>query len=175
MMKKRRGFTLIEAIIALAVWMILSVSVIFVWQHVSNRSSAVMERQNALENARVAMDALIINIQMAQELRLDVRYGTFVLRRLVAYGYGYDDVINDFTFNFNCRLRPVAPNYRRLLYGNNELASNIAEIYIRPVGERYHETHILIKITTGCEYPIVLESSVDIRHTQLIEFRRLVL
>jgi len=166
-MKQKAGFTLIEAVIALAIWMILSVSVIFVWQHVSDRSGALMERQSAFENARVAMDALLVNIQMAQSIRLTVVGENYVLRRMIVPGIDAEGEFNDFTFDFDCRLTSTATRFRRLEFGGNELASNIAEVRVQPIGERGRERHINITVITGCEHPIKLEGSVDIRHKVL--------
>ena len=170
-MKRKAGFTLIEAVIALAIWMILSVSVIFVWQHVSSRTSALLARQNAFENARVSMDALIANLQMAQSITLYVVGDHYVLRQMTVPGIDANGRVNNFVFDFDCRLTSAATRYRRLEFGENELASNIAVVRVRPIGVRGHERHINITVETGCEFHIVLEGSVDIRYTNLIMTR----
>jgi len=166
-MKKKRaaGFTLIEATIALAIWVMLTASVLLVWHHVSNRTNALLARQNALENARVAMDALVVNIQMAYSITLYIGPG-FDLRELALASYDTGGGPHTYRFFFNSRLLPTATTFRRLNFGGpgNELASNIADVRVQPMMDK---RHLRITITTGCEYPIVLESSVDIRYKHL--------
>jgi len=159
------GFTLLEAVIALAVWAILSASVIFMWQHVSNRSASLMAKQSALENARVAMDALIANIQRAWCITLNVGR-EYDLMQLSLQSFDTNNRPHRYNIVFNSRLTPSAETFQRLNFGGagNELASNIAMIRMWPVGELGRERHIHIIITTGCEIPIILEGSVDIRY-----------
>jgi len=158
MKKSSKGFSLLEAVIAIAVWMVLSVSVLFVWHHISERSTELLARQSAFENARVALDALLINTEMAHIIRLTSRRdGT--LQRLVLYQRNPDGIINDFIFTFNVNAQP---GNQRLNFGGQELAGDIARIYVMPIGTRLH-----ITVITTCEYPIVLEGSVDIRYKTL--------
>jgi len=162
-MKQRAGFTLLETIIALAVWAILSVSVISVWHHVSNRTSSVLARQSALENARVAMDALLINIQMSNSITLHVRDSDYMLIWLQVPGLNPQGVLNNFFFDFDHNLTPDATRYRRLEFGGNEIARYIAEVIVRPQDRHY----IHITVRTGCTPPVVLHGSVDIRGKDL--------
>ncbi|MCL2405688.1 MAG: hypothetical protein FWC92_09105 [Defluviitaleaceae bacterium] len=157
--KRTSGFTLMEAIIALAVWMILAVSVLYMWNHMSNRSAALLARQSALENARGAMDVLITNIQMAKSISLNVG-PDYVLRHMLLPSYNPDGNPHVYRFDFNVNLLPTSVRFRRLEFGQNELVSNIALVRIQPINGQY--MHITIK--TGCEFPIILEGSVDIRY-----------
>ena len=163
--KTSAGFTLLEAVIALAVWMILSISIFFVWQYTSERSRALLERQSAFENARGAMDILLVNLQMARSIQLYVLRDTdYTLRRLILPGYYASGLPTrtGFEFEFNINLPPTATTFRRLEFGGNELASNIALVRMQPVGG-----HMRVTVKTGCEYPIILEGSVDIRYKDL--------
>ena len=172
-MKKKKtsaGFTLLEAVIALAVWMILSLSVFFVWQYTAERSNALIERQNAFENARMAMDGLIMNIQMAKEIQLLKWPNSDILRRLtVTQLYtsrdGNQRIHNyDFTFFINTTPTGNPTRHHRLIFGTQEFASNIRTVWIIPINDN-QTMHITIE--TGCEYPIFLEGSVDIRYKRL--------
>ena len=165
-MKRTAGFTLMEAVIALAVWMVLSVSVFFVWQNVSRHTSAVLERQSALENARVAMDALIINIQMARSIELDVGRN-FDLREMRLGSYNADGNVHTFYFHFDCRLSPGDDRFQSMHFGTlgNEIASNLRSVEIWHSDER---RQLDITITTGCTNPIVLTGSVDIRYKRFV-------
>ena len=160
--KQTTGFTLIEAVIALAIWIILSTSVLFIWHHASNRTTAILARQNAFENARGAMDVLITNLQMAKSITLYVG-PNYVLRELRLPGFNPDGNPHTYIFNFDANLPPTALRFRRLEFGRNELASNIAMVRIQPIGGH----HMLITIETGCEYPIIIHGSVDIRYKYL--------
>jgi len=157
--KSSAGFTLLEAVIALAIWMILSVSILFIWNHTSNRTASILARQNAFENARGAMDVLITNLQMAKSITLDVCQN-YVLRELTLPGFNPSGVPLPYVFNFDINLPDTAVRFRRLEFGRNELASNIALVRIQPIGGH----HVHITIETGCEYPIIIEGSVDIRY-----------
>jgi len=164
--KRKSGFTLIEAVIALAIWMILSVSVLFIWHHASNRTFAVLARQSAFENARGSMDVLITNLQMAKSITLEV-CNNYILRELTLPGFDPDGDPHSYVFNFDISLPSTAIRFRRLEFGDNELASNIAMVRIQPIGGR----HMNITIETGCEFPIIVEGSVDIRYKNLIIIR----
>ena len=182
-MEKRKtsaGFTLMEAVIALGIWMIISVSVILIWQYTADRTNALLARQSAFENARGAMDILLVNIEMAKSIQLTVGRD-YVLRNLTLPSYDAGGAPNDFEFDFDITLPPTAPRFRWLRFGNTELASNIAMVRVQPIGgqiaarpgsnfpvvfegmgERMHVT-----VITGCEFPIILEGSVDIRYKEL--------
>ena len=161
--KASKGFTLIEAIIALAIWMILSLSVVFIWQYTAQRTNALLERQSAFENARVSMDALLMNLQMAQTITLLVEDSTdYALRSLSLVEIDPNGNRHTYIFTFNPRLSPTATRYRQLLFGNAEFASNIAMIQVRPRGQ-----HMRVIVMTGCDDPIILEGSVDIRYKYL--------
>jgi len=168
--KRNAGFTLIEAVIALAIWMLLFISVLFIWHHVSSRTATLMARQNAFENARGAMDMLITNIQMAKSISLDVEQvgeQDYILRELRLPSFDTNGAPHTYIFNFDIRLTPTTTRFRRLEFGSNELASNIAMVRIQPIAGR----HIYITIRTGCEIPIIIEGSVDIRYKYLTLYR----
>ncbi|MCL2839972.1 MAG: prepilin-type N-terminal cleavage/methylation domain-containing protein [Defluviitaleaceae bacterium] len=153
-LKSKKGFTLLEATIALALWAVLSVGIFLTWYHVSGASRAMRTHQSAFENARIAMDALIINIQMAQDIDL-VNNQDGILRQVTLWGFDPIGNLHDYRFHFN-------PDLQRLEFPNlgNELASHIAELRITYIeGSRMN-----ILIETDCyPAPITLEGSVDVR------------
>jgi len=168
--KTSKGFTLLEAVIALAIWSILSLSVIFVWQYTAERSSALIARQHAFENARGSMDVIIMNLQMARTIELTVG-PNYTLQRLRVNGRRLVNNVpqwHNFEFTFNSSARPTDAIYRVLRFGGlNEFTAGIADIRVRPYGGTMH-----ITVVTACEYPIVLEGSVDIRHKALTFIQR---
>ena len=161
--KASRGFTLLEATIALSIWMLLSLGIILIWQHASSRSEALLSRQNAFENARGSMDAIIMNIQMAHTIRLEVGHD-YTLERLTLTERDPQGRLHNYIFYFDINAPQGTPKFNRLEFGlNNEFASGIALVRIEPVGYR----HINITIHTDCLYPVILEGSVDIRYKAL--------
>ena len=170
--KQNKGFTLLEAVIALAIWMILSLGIFFAWHHAATRSAALLARVHAFENARGAMDSIIINLQMSQTIELDVT-SKYILHEMTMHGYDHRNVMHPFVMGFNINARETDPMFQRIFLGAtaaNEVASGIAMVQVRPVRERpvpgrpirYRRLNITIK--TACEYPIILEGSVDIRY-----------
>jgi len=162
-MKKQKGFTLVELIVSLGLWMILSLGVLFLWQHATHRSADVMQRQWALEQARGSMDILLMNIQLAHTIRLDTN-NNGIMRRLTLTQYDPNGRLHDYVFEFNINLPETAASYQRLLHGGAEVASGIARIEIVYVLGRRME----IMIQTACEEPIVLRGSVDVRYKNVI-------
>jgi len=160
--KRTKGLTLLELVIALAVWLVISVGIFFLWQHTSNASVNLLERQNALENVRGAMDAMISNIEMSKSVRVTTNGD--ILRRLDFPGHLTTGSRNYYTFTFN-NYRPTAASYQQLLFGNNELAAGIAQIYTTYTRDRRSNiSRIHIEIHTTCDEPIILHGSVDVRY-----------
>jgi len=162
--KASGGFTLLEALIALAIWMIVLMSVVMVWQHVSARTEALLTRQSAFERARGSLDALIMNIQMSQAIELQLGPDD-ALVRLTLTSRNPQGILHNYEFRFNATALPGTPQHHRLRFGaHNEFASGIAMVRITLDG--YSTMNILIE--TDCRHPVVLMGSVDIRYKQLI-------
>lgn len=144
---------MLELAIALAVWMVLSIGIFLLWQHTSNASVRLLTRQSAVENARAAMDALVMNIQMSNNIVLETNNAN-VLRRLTLTERNPQGILHDYIFEF------TPGGNGRLLFGANEFASGIASIYIVYVpGRRFN-----ITVYTTCEEPFVVRGSVDARY-----------
>jgi len=175
--KSSKGFTLLEAIIALSIWMLLSVSVIFIWQFTSDRTDALITRQGVFENARGAMDILIMNLQMAQSITLDVE-PDYTLRTLTLTQRNPQGQWHEPRYRFDFILNPRWESHQRLNFGDNEFARGIAMIRMEPIGN----SRMNIRIVTVCKClvppvsledceclvaPVIIEGSVDIRHKVL--------
>ena len=157
--KSRSGLTLLEAVIALALWLVLSIGIFLVWQHTALSGADMIERQTAFENARISMDALIMNFQLARRITLQTDSND-VLQRLTLNQRNPLGIFENYVFRFNVNALPASAQFQRLEFGNNEFAANIAEIKITYVDDN----RMVIKIITGCDDPIILHGSVDVRY-----------
>ncbi|MCL2386264.1 MAG: hypothetical protein FWC89_01825 [Defluviitaleaceae bacterium] len=156
------GLTLLEVVIAFALWIILSIGVFMVWQHSARAGTVLLERQDAFESARVAMDALIMNMQMARQITLQTDSNDILIQLSLIQNTDPSTNQEAYRFNFNVNASYGTANHNRLRFGDNEFASGIAEIRIYPVDNRMR-----IIVTTACPEPIILEGSVDIRYKQV--------
>lgn len=161
--KRKSGITLLETVIALAVWMILSVGLFLMWQHTANASKALFEKQLALESARISMDILIANIELSHNIRLATSTDG-ILRQIFLCNPEYPErTPRDFRFNFTHN-----PTYGSsfTMDDNNEVTAGIA--LIRAAYEK--GSHISIEIHTDCPDPIIITGSVDVRHKNIAEY-----
>ena len=152
---RSKGLTLIELVIALAIWGVISVGVFFLWHHTSGSTVNALERQSAFERARGAMDAIAMNVQMASHVTLntgaDGRMQSLTIRARNPQGN-----LHDYIFTH------VGDTLR---IGGNEFASNIAGVYLVYVtGKRLD-----IMVVTGCDEPIVLNGSVCVRYKVVVD------
>jgi type II secretory pathway pseudopilin PulG len=156
-----RGYTLLETVIALTLWFILSAGIFFIWNFTSDRGLEIREQRLAFEDARLTMDALKTNFQLARsiELRTD---SNDILQSVVMNQQNPQAQWQDYTFRFNVNAAPGTSQHHSIMFPlpGNEFASNIALVEIVYV----NNTRMDIKITTGCEEPIVLEGSVCVRY-----------
>jgi len=156
----KKGYTLLEVTIALAVWLILSVAVLFVWRYTAENSARLITRQNAFENARTVMDAMLMNIQIAEEICI-VTDENHLLRELQMPGLDDQGRERAYTFYFT-DTRPANPQrHHRVEFSGpgNEVARYIGAVWVRLVGER-----IEIEIHTLCNDPLVIIGSACVRH-----------
>jgi len=154
--KSKRGLTLLELVVALGLWLLLSTGVFFLWHHTSGSTTNILQRQSAFERARGAMDALITGIQMSSEIRLTTDEHN-LLDSIVVRGYNAQNELHDFIFEF-------LPNIQTLRFGGLEFSNNIAAIYIVYTTDR----HMDITIYTTCQEPIVIHGSVDVRYKYVV-------
>ena len=154
--KSKAGMTLLEVTIALAIWLALSASLLAVWQHVSVSSASILERQSAFENARGSLDAILMNLQMSNRIELSTdaqgNLSSLTLTQRDRYGQ-----LHNYVFSMGAN--------QRLLFGTQEFASNIASIVITTDDML---RRMYVTITTGCEYPITLNGTGDIRYKTVV-------
>jgi len=159
MHKRTSGVTLLELTIALAIFMLLSTGVFFLWQHTSNVTANTLTHQNALENARAAMDGLIMNLQMSHTIALQTN-ASDILQTLTMTQRNPQGVLHDYVMDFNINALPGTPRHQVLRIGENEFASGLARIYVRYVAGRRMD----ITVQTACQEPIILHGSVCIMY-----------
>jgi len=169
--KSVNGFTLLELVIALGLWAILLSGIVGALWHTSNSATQLANRQNAMENARVALDTLTVNLQMAEEVFLYTAPNgrLHLLRAYQASPDRCPAIIHENCNPLNCiggfrrhgfefRFNPT--NSRLNFGGSNELASHLSEVKIVQQGDFIHIT--IITDDTFSE-PITLYSVVDMR------------
>ena len=168
MHKRKKGYTLIELIMSISVWMILSLGVLFLWQHTTNRAVDIFEEQEAFERGRVAMDILVMNLQMARSIELITEPGedNHVMRRLILNQRNPNGDLRDYTYEFS--RNPTATWFQMLIIIDNNVANemvrgigSISMVYVP--GQR-----IDITVETACDEPIVLHGSVDVRYKNVV-------
>jgi len=159
----KRGYTLLEVVIALGIWMVLVTSVLSVWHYTALTTGRIITRQNAFENARIAMDMMLANIQYADEVFIQtVMYkgdpNTLDTMRV-------SPTPGHFTFAFINTTHLNEERHNRLEFsgGGNEVARFLARVVVYYIeGER-----IEIIVTTTCDEPIVLQGSVCVRYKRV--------
>ena len=153
--------TLMEATIALALWLILSAGILQIWHHAATSSTRIIETHAAFENTRATLDALITNIEKAHTItRLTTRAGGLLDRLSVIQSVLQPDGSRQETeYNFffrNDGLQIGLPG------GQNAFSNYIEEIRIIRVGRRLD-----ITVKSNCDEAIILRGSVCIRHKRL--------
>ena len=161
-MKRNKGFTLLEAVTALALWCILAASLTVVWVNTTRGSLRVIAAQDAYENARVSLDALLINMQLADTILLETD-NNHVLKRLTLTQLDPEGNPHDYIFYFDKNAQLGEAKYHRLEFGlHNEFASQIASVTLTLVNENHMQVTV---ITDGEATPsVTLTGSVDIRY-----------
>ena len=161
--KSKSGLTLLELVIALGLWLLLSTGVFFLWHHTSGSTTNILRRQSAFEQARGTMDALVTSIQMSSMIELTTNEQN-LLDSIVVWGYNAQGELHDFIFEFRPNDQEVYIGRARTTVGRNEFSNNIAAIYIVYTAGR----HMDITIYTACQEPIVIHGSVDVRYKYVV-------
>jgi hypothetical protein len=169
----RAGATLLETVIALGVWFILSTAVIFAWQYVTNASARIIARNQAFENARFALDTMLMNIQLYDEINLtthtfggyeNVLVSLAIPRRVVQPSGGVVFFSNTFFFDAGLPAGHVRRGRIERSGPGNEMARHIALVRVIYVPG----TRIDIIIKTDCEQPVILEGSACVRYKKVV-------
>jgi len=157
-----KGFTLLEAVIAIALWMVLALGLFFLWQNIAAGSFRLTERQSAFENARIAMDGILTNVQLAKEVNI-LTFSNNSLRVLTLTQLNPDGILQPYAFRINRHVAENSPNRHRLIFNNVEFASGIRMVYITHT----EGSHLDIVVETACDPPLVLRGSVDVRYKKV--------
>ncbi|MDR1665209.1 MAG: prepilin-type N-terminal cleavage/methylation domain-containing protein [Clostridiales bacterium] len=162
--KLKKGFTLLEAVIALAVFLTLAVAAGRALLYSARASERLLASREIFEKARIAMDALLTNIHMAEKIDLTTDGG--VLERLVLTELNPEGNLQNYEFRFYPYAAPGDAKYQWLEFNRNELASNIASVVIAVSDEG---GRIAIKITVSHNGEVLeFNGAADIRYKQVI-------
>lgn len=163
-MKGVKGFTLLETVTALAVWLLLSAGAAQVLLYASRASVRMIGEQEAFESARASLDALTVNLQLADTILLETdRNG--VLSKLTLTERDPDGLSAYYIFYFDAAAEPEEAKYHRLEFGrNNEFASHIQTVRLACVDGRMRVT---VVTDDALAPPITLRSSVDVRYKRV--------
>ena len=167
------GFTLLELAVALGLWVILLSGIVGMLWHTAQSSTRMVERQSSAEHARVAIDALVVNLQMGEEILLDTD-STGRLRLLRSY---QASPVRCLAFNHeNCsRLHCIGGYVRRgyefrfnsqrqvLTYGGHNELAYLSEVKLQRDGDFIHIKVVTVPEGPDAE-PITLQATVDMRH-----------
>jgi len=160
-----KGLTLLEATIALALLMIISVGLTATWAHTSSATTALISRQNAFENARGSLDVILANVKFSHSVTLTTD-GNNSLQMLRLYGFNPNNEPHVYTISFDITAPSDATRFQRLMFGGvNEFSSGIGNVivYTDDMLRRLYVT-----VITACEYPVVLSGTVDIRFKNVV-------
>lgn len=167
MSKSKGGFTLLEMVVVAAVSIILLAGASRLLWHTTQVSTGLLARQEALESARVAVDVLTVNIQMAERITLNTDPDG-MLRRLDVLQISPENIPWEYTFRYDRNASPGSPAYKRLNFGGyNELASHLSEVRLILSPDR-QLIHITVTTDEILGEPITLTGTVDIRYKVLI-------
>ncbi|MCL2707861.1 MAG: prepilin-type N-terminal cleavage/methylation domain-containing protein [Defluviitaleaceae bacterium] len=163
--KRQNGYTLIEAAVALALWLILAAGAGSALLYSARASERLVGSQEAFENARAALDAIITNIQLAETVRVETD-SDGVLKKLTCTERN-GPALHDYEFFFKREALPGEAKYHRLEFGlNDEFASHIESITVEYAGG----DRITVGITTDQTFgePYTLTGSADVRYKKVI-------
>ena len=158
---RRAGYTLLEVTIALSVWMILAASACQILVYTTRGSARIIDRQDAFENARAALDAIIVNIEMAETVLLETKPdGT--LKKLTLTERAPNGFLAKYIFYYDGGAQPGEAKYRRLEFGlNDEFASRITALILT---QNMGRIFITVEAAPAEGPGIVLSASVDVRY-----------
>lgn len=134
--KNEEGFTLIELVLASALFSILALTVTILLSYTIKINAQLTDKSSKLENARIAMDFIQTNIESAERYSLN-QFGKFLVL----------DKKDGFYFKFNNRAKEIT-------YGDNLLSENIENISLNVTNDimciqiimKSSENHELLKI-----------------------------
>ncbi|MCL2286911.1 MAG: prepilin-type N-terminal cleavage/methylation domain-containing protein [Firmicutes bacterium] len=161
MNKRAKGFTLLELVIALGLLTCILAGVYQLWHHTSRASHHLVHHQSAFENARGAMDVMIANMQIEENIIIQTDSNNVLT--FMYWGRYTSHRNRELSFDFITS--PASERFQMLLFGNNEFARGIKSIYMEYIeGRRIDITIHALCDGLDCNDPIILHGSVDVRH-----------
>lgn len=168
-----QGFTLLETIAALGLFLIITIWVTNLLLLSAKLSSGLMARQELLENARIAMDFMTTNIAMAEEITLSKRTdGT--LNKLSLKETDSGGVLHTYVYQYDSSLSDNHVRYHRLEMGGNELASYLASVRVE-IDVEQNTISVYIRTDDRLQpdgkkmtEPVELTGSVRIKHKKVV-------
>ena len=169
----KKGFTLIEAVVFLALFMVLSIGVLLLWHHAARNAENAIRTQNALDNLGIAMEGLLTNIELSHTITLRTDSQN-VLTQLNLRGLNPQGQPHTYIFTFNRNAPSSSAGYRTLRLGLQRYAYGIETIHIVNVLYRRLDITItsvcLCRIRCAreqinhCESRITITGSANIMH-----------
>ena len=174
----KKGFTLIEAVMSFALFMILSAGVLLLWQFTVRNAENAIRTQNALDNLGIAMDALLRNIEFSHTIKLQT-INQNVLRRLYLRGLNPQNQPHTYVFTFDPNAPSTSTRYKSLFFGGplgqQQYAYGIETIHIINVNNKRLDITIIsvclcrircVQISQ-CESQISVTGSANIMHKHI--------
>lgn len=158
------GFTLIEALMSLALFSLLLLGLMFLWSRQTESASEAVRAQRALDNIGIAMDGLIRNIEFSHSIELRADSGG-VLLRLSLEGLNHNLAPHTYHFTFDPAAQPHEARHKSLMLGGQQYAYGIEAIRIVNVENRRFD----ITVTSDCETPRTISASVCVMHRNVTE------
>ena len=160
--KSQKGFTLLELIIVISIWTILiAAATQFIW-HTTNNAVRIRNEHNALEQARIAVDMLTVNLQMADNITLRTdNSGMLADLELRPRNDNTGNEYYGFLYDFSSRI---------LRFGHRttqEVALNISEVRLEVSEDNRTITIIVTADVIDSDRQITLTNAVDIRYKTL--------
>ena len=171
----KKGFTLIEAVMSLALFMILSVGVLLLWQHTARNAANAIRTQNALDNLGIAMDGLLTNIEFSHTITLRT-VGQNALTQLNLRGLNPNGQPHTYIFTFYPSATPSQETrYKILRLGGQRYAYGIEMIRIVNVNNRRLDITITsvclcrtrCALVANCASSITITGSANILHKHI--------
>lgn len=132
---KNNGFTLLETIIALSLFMLITLSIANLLDFSSRRMERISIQSELLENARISLDMMSVYIRSADSTVIAIDTRTNSVTRISITNIISKTQTETREFQYYPRLTGINQYYHWLWFGGNELATNIADIRARLDGD----------------------------------------
>lgn len=178
MLKDKRGFTILETLISLAVFALISLSAVNILSFAYTSNGRAVVNNELFEQGKATIDFITAHVNRSCEINLTTdELGTLKEMKLAhmesqGVSESYTKVWQSILYNKN--LRPEDTTYHKVRFGqvtrSNELSSYIADIKVKIEGKvmeieivtddkvRYNDTHIVA--------PVHLKAKISLEHKE---------